>query len=249
MRGTRVVFALAGLSIASPAWASNAMGTVDPAGSPAPAPVAPAEAAPPGEPAREPLAISLSWRVGWTIPNGNAFATASGPVRLASQFAGQLVPIHVDAGFLLRRRLVLGGYLEWSHVFVNGHGGGPAEQVCHSAGATSCSGASVRLGAQALVKLLADRVVEPWVGIGAGYEFLWYTADAKGEAVRSRKYGGWDLTAQAGLDLRIARYLRADLKIGPYGSVSLGQYGLDVERRATHQLVQLGLRGTLEARR
>lgn len=249
-RWARLAYGLAGLSIASPTWPADEAGVGEPAAPPQPAAAAPVDATPSSETPPGPLGISLSVRAGFAIPRGDAFATTSGATKLNSEFASRL-SFRGDFGVLLWRRLVIGGYLAVAGSWPREHGSGPAGQMCQAPGVDRCmTEPGFQAGVQALAKLMVDQAVEPWVGLGTGYEYVSYTSvTSTGREIKTHSYAGWDLlSVQAGADWRLFQIF----KVGPYASVSIGRYdridvpGVTIERHAIHEWVELGVRGTFE---
>jgi hypothetical protein len=112
-----------------------------------------------------------------------------------------------------------------------------------------CTGSVVSLGAELLYRFDPGGPLRPWLGFGAGYE--WLSASGGGF---STSYRGVQLAnLQVGLDVRVSR----QVLIGPFASFALGQfdwqtvdygypYRTPVQDRTLHEVLVFGLRVTLE---
>lgn len=251
-----------------------ARGLLDPGAAQADAPVSPASAAPEAPPDPGPIAttggaelsqgtlpvgLSASLRLGWGFPLGDAFRTASGTKSLAGEFSGLFLPVQGDFGIVLARRFVLGGYLGmFGYPVLRAHGSGVAAMECHAPGVQRCSGSvqTFRLGVQALARFWVDRPIQPWAGLGAGFEYVEYLLDdGDVEPHRVAYWGPEIVNVQAGVDFRLTRHL----KVGPYASLGVGQYNaVDVSGyggpgipvaivgKTRHEWAHLGVRLTVE---
>ena len=92
----------------------------------------------------------------------------------------------------------------------------PSANACKE----SCSGYDLRVGVEAAYHFLPAHRFDPWVGLGAGYEWMHLagTADRASEALTLQ---GFELVnVQAGLDYALGR----GFKVGPFASFSLGEF-------------------------
>ncbi len=164
-------------------------------------------------------------------------ATAGVPVSEALTFQ---VPVQVDA--LWRAgRLSAGVYGSWGLALYGACGGG------------SCGASVARLGVEALWSFAPLAAAEPWVGLGAGYE--WASASrARSGATLDTSWRGPELfQAQGGVEWRLGRRLA----VGPFLLLGAGRYtrlaldtgvdsaSADVARKAVHAWVHIGVRGRL----
>lgn len=179
-------------------------------------------------------------RVAFSLPFGT---TANGDVSL-SDAASFTMPVGVDVGVRLGGLVFVGGYFQY------GFFGSPGATACSSA---SCSANTVMVGVEFLFHPLGNAAVDPWFGIGTGWEWLNFNASGPG-GTGSAQYSGWDfLNLQVGLDFAIGSVL----KLGPYAAFSVGQYSSvsltlnggsasgDVADKALHEWLSFGVRFTV----
>jgi hypothetical protein len=198
------------------------------------------------EPARpvDSPGIELGVRLGYMIPFGEVSGdTGNG---LASLVSGG-IPVILEAGYRFDAALTLGAVFQYAFLKIN-------DNAC--TGNADCSGSVVRLGVQGLYHADLGKMVVPWVGLGAGYEWGNITAsNAFGGTAES--VSGWEfLTLQAGGDIHLGP--ATAIAVGPYVSFSIARYGSgsghigdlgfssDFTNPAVHEWLQFGVRGTFE---
>jgi len=198
------------------------------------------------EPARpvDTPGLELGVRLGYAIPFGDISGdTGNG---LASRVSGG-IPLVLEAGYRFDAALTLGAFFQYAFLQINNNFCG---------GNTDCSGSVVRLGIQGLYHADLGKMVVPWVGLGAGYE--WGTINASNAfGDSSESANGWEfLTLQGGGDIRLGPV--PAIAVGPYVSFSIARYGSgsghignitfsgDFTNPAVHEWLQFGLRGTFE---
>lgn len=250
--------------LAAPALAEDstpASAEAAPALAPAPAdmaqPVAeaprpPPEARPPQGTTRRTAesGFTLGLRLGFGLPLGNVAENASNGSDVAmTDYVGSSIPVWIEPGFRLSRAVVLGGYFQYAF----GSGTKLAGRACLDAG-VSCSSHLMRVGVEMLYRFAPDSTLSPWFGIGTGYERLTISGtDSTGSA--DVWLSGWEYAnLQVGLD-RVVNDLFA---IGPFATLSAGQYGTagvsassgdvsaDIPRTATHLWFTFGVKGTFD---
>ncbi len=127
------------------------------------------------------------------------------------------------------------------------------DRACFSG--NSCGGADYRLGLDIHLHLAPLRHVDPWLGIGFGYEWLRFDAtgcDISGFCFGERfRYSGWIFPRiSAGLDLAASPFS----SFGPYIAYTAGQYSnvntdtagsMTIHDRAYHGWLEIGIRGNL----
>lgn len=164
-----------------------------------------------------PEGFELGLRSGYGVPAGNAYAEpvlgAPSPIvfKLADGIAGQ-VPIWIDVGYRLRSGVYLGGYAQI----------GPGIQAQCSP--PDCYLFDLRVGFNARYHFLAGRRIEPWVGLGLGYELLHiqqYETILGTRLSSSGALHGFEfLNAQVGVDFRVTR----QVAVAPFFTCALSQY-------------------------
>jgi hypothetical protein len=193
-------------------------------------------------------------RLGAGLPIGAAGRDALDAERTLSDLAPWRAPVWVDVGYSLGA-LTLGVYAQ---VGVGGTG-----DACLA----DCDWSDIRFGISGELRLAHGAVVDPWIGLGLGYEALSYrtlfsatVTDDMGQAstvsVRAtERFVGPELLVHGGLDFQVEDALR----VGPFAALSLGQYtsdsydctpdnpacpsGSSVDGGALHGWISFGVRG------
>lgn len=217
----------------------------------------------PTDPARR-TGFTVGLRLGVGIPLGKAGepdvpalpgVQAPAAERDLSDLTPWRTPVWLDVGYTLSGALTLGVY---GQVGFGGSG-----DAC----VQDCDWSDIRVGAQAELRFLPGAAVDPWIGVGLGYEWLSYrqllsgqAPNAAGELVdftvrATERFGGPELLLQGGIDFQVEDALR----IGPFASATLAQYltdsyscqpaldvcpsGSSIDGAAFHSWVGVGLRG------
>jgi hypothetical protein len=193
-----------------------------------------------------PTRFEAAARAAVGIPIGNA----TGETNLApngtslSDLVSWSVPLELELGARIGPAFV-GGYVSYAF----GKAGSALE------GGTSRSASNVRLGFEVLWHLAPDRPVDPWVGLGVGYEWLNLSIGGTGGAITGSVRGFEWVNLQLGIDFLLGRNFR----LGPFVRSRVGQYdtgslGLinnqggqasstgDIASKAVHTWIDVGLR-------
>jgi hypothetical protein len=119
-------------------------------------------------------------------------------------FVPYQVPVALDAGHMIGSHVLIGAYGQYG-VAAAGDYAGP-----------NVSRSDISFGAQAQFHPCANGLLDPWLGVGAGYEIL------RGSSrVLRVQVGGFELVKlQGGVDFRLARAFA----LGPFLSYSVGEY-------------------------
>jgi hypothetical protein len=125
--------------------------------------------------------------------------------------------------------------------------------------ANSCSIDDTVLGVDAQLHLKPEAWLDPWIGIGAGYEWLGSSASAGGQMASNTVSGIQYVQIQLGGDIAIRR--APGMAVGPFASFSAGQYLNVTSERPTitvsqgitdksfHEWLLVGVRGVYNFRR
>lgn len=206
--------------------------------------------------------FELGLRTGYGVPLGRyADVRQLGSVRqddlnALNDDAYGAIPLWLDFGYRLTPALLLGVYgmvglvLPKSGAASDPLGGGCPEGL-------DCFGIGVRFGVQAQYRFSPGAPIDPWLGLGLGYE--WITSHVQGSVfglpfdVVTNHSGPELLHLQGGVDFQLA----GALSLGPFASLSAMQYTscsatLDDEDtecslpdKAWHGWLVLGVRGAL----
>lgn len=182
----------------------------------------PPRPAPPPEPEGPPKRFTVGVRVGFAFPLLNAYRDAKdeSAVRLGNELHGAL-PIALELGYRVLEPLYVGVLGSFGPAFPRSAGDG----YC-SPSATSCTGDHLRVAVQARFHPLRGRTIDPWVGLGFGYERLslreeGITANGDQGSVEMALSGVEFFDVSVGANYSVLR----DLAVGPFLSFTLGQYG------------------------
>jgi hypothetical protein len=165
------------------------------------------------------------------------------------------IPLQLDVGVRLFSSLFLGGYVQYGFAIV-----ADEYPTCSGTGAVEvdCSGHDVRLGIEAMYHFMPRGSLDPWIGLGFGYEWLTITNQSGSLEVSSTFSGFEFMDLQFGLDIALAKHFH----LGPFLSFSLAQFsdasiecsgasactaagGLfgEIDDTALHEWLMLGVRG------
>jgi outer membrane protein W len=157
------------------------------------------------------------------------------------------IPIWLDLGYMVTPNIMVGLYGQYGI-------GIPSADECDASG-VSCSASVIRLGAQAQYHLSPAEKLDPWFGLGIGYEWGSITAEGGGQKQSLSVRGFEFLNLQGGADYKLA----PNFGIGPFLSFSLGQYSnystevtgggsqsgsiSDISDTTMHEWLTFGVRG------
>ncbi len=197
--------------------------------------------------------IHLGVRLGYGIPLGkvNGDVTVLGTTvegaKLSDVYSG-MIPIWLDLGYFVTPNIMVGLYGHYGIGLIKDSGGAGEEGCPESA---DCSGSVVRIGLQGQYHLSRGESLDPWFGLGIGYEWASQSVSAGGVDVSQTVKGLEFLNLQAGADFKVAN----NVGIGPFASFSLGQYSSfsgesplgdtegDFDEKAMHEWLVLGVHG------
>ncbi len=214
---------------------------------PAPGAAAPAQTAPAPAPsgAVGPRgAIELGLRIGYGYPVGNEGAVpGSNNTSLHDDISG-LIPIWIDAGFRPNPNVYLGVFFQYAFAFVNND----QNPDCAQSG-VSCSAKDLRLGLDAHYHFSPGESLDPWVGVGAGYEWLVLDESAGAVSVSETASGFEFVNLQIGGDFAVA----PNVGIGPFFAFTLAEYShlggaidTDLATKSIHGWMMGGVRGVFD---
>ena len=184
-------------------------------------------------------------RSGVQLPWGEA-SDADGD-ELSSRYGWQ-IPILIDVGLKLSKPWFVGAYGGVGYGSIGS--GNVAEEACAAPGVT-CSTLSYQVGAELQYHLAPSDRLNPWLGLGGGYEWFRQELRSAQYSEEQETSGLALLKVLLGLDYRY----RELYGFGPFAEVSLGRFqatrtfvGGDqthegpVEPGAWHGFLTLGLR-------
>jgi outer membrane protein W len=205
------------------------------------------------------MAAEFGYRFVDAIPFGTVANTNGSGRDLDNLISNLVVPLWLDAGLRFASNWYVGGYFTYGlPVLANQALGGN----CQSAG-YGCSSHDIRLGANAQYHVFPDGLVDPWFGIGFGYEWASFTqtVDSTHSATLTAQtadsaLSGWEfVNLQVGADIH---RLSGALGIGPFVGLAISQYGSEnadingdrlgqtITNQALHEWFFFGARGVYD---
>jgi hypothetical protein len=191
-----------------------------------------------------------SLRIGYGIALGDIARDDS----LSDSVSGQ-VPFALDLGYRVSPNLFIGLYGQYGIGIL----GGSFSDACDLSSQISCSAHDIRLGIEAHYHILPRQKLDPWLGLGFGYEWLGISISGGGNDASATFSGFEFVSLQAGLDIAVAQHFY----LGPFLSLSLAEYsstsldcsgatavcdGLgvsgDIQNKTLHEWLMLGVRAT-----
>ena len=200
------------------------------------------------------IGLEIGLRAGYGLPLGKLADDGGDLNELVS---GQ-IPLLLEVGYRVIPSLSLGIYGQYGFGFV----GDELGDGCDASTQVSCSATDIRLGIQGLFHAAPKKQLDPWFGLGFGYEWLTLSVEGGGVETSITPSGFEFVSFQAGLDIQLGeRFV-----LGPFLSFSLAQYadlstdcsgagisgacdaGLlsgEIRNKTLHEWLMFGLRGVL----
>ncbi len=198
--------------------------------------------------------FSVGLRAGYGLPFGNSVGGED--EEKLSDTVSSVIPLQLDVGYFLSSNLYVGGSFQYGIASL-----ADGDSACED-GELSCSVSQMRFGVNLAYHFAPESMINPWVGVGVGYETLSLglsgeTNDIEVEATSTAK--GFEFAnAQGGVDFRVSD----TLSVGPFVTVTVAQYAststrieadgeseeesTDIEEKALHGWLYGGVR--LQAR-
>lgn len=159
--------------------------------------------------------FSLGLRAGYGLPFGKvAGGAGSDEGGGMGDFVSGKIPLQLDAGYFVTRNLYLGGSFQYAL--------GLLAEDCSEP--VSCSVSVMRFGLNADYHFQPREKLDPWVGLGVGYERLSLSSSITVEgmsASASLAASGFEFASlHGGADYQIA----GDLFVGPFVTLTAAQY-------------------------
>lgn len=197
-----------------------------------------------GNAAAQDRPIHLGVGLGYMLPMGQvqgdmdvAGTTVKG-ADLSEVVSGGIALPWVEAGYFLTPQVEVGLYLNYGLLSV-------ADDSCPDG--ADCSASLLRYGLQGQFHLGRGESTDIYFGLGLGLENVSTTVEAGGQSADG-SISGMELNLLAGADFQVAD----GIALGPMVSFSLGQYSsaeaggksADIEEKALHQWLTLGVKGS-----
>lgn len=200
--------------------------------------------------------FAVGLRAGYGLPLGNAVGAEEGEdANKLSDAVSGVIPLQLDVGYFINSHLYLGGAFQYGFGFLPED----SSESCDVEG-VSCSVTQLRFGLNLAYHFAPDATVNPWVGVGVGYETL--TLKVSGEAngvsaSASNTAKGFEFAnAQGGIDFALS----PTFSVGPFVTFTVAQYASnsvsvegipgeeleegsqDIENKAIHSWLYGGVR-------
>jgi hypothetical protein len=187
-------------------------------------------------------------RVGYGVPLGNVDKN----IKLSDEIGGE-IPLIIDVGYRVIPNLFVGLYGQYAFGWVSGN----TSKACDMSSQFSCSAHDIRLGVEGHFHFMPREKLDPWVGLGIGYEWLGISVSGGGADVSSTITGFEFFNLQAGLDIALAEHFY----LGPFVTLSFAQFSGgtvvcksticgsgfeangDIRGKALHEWLLIGVRG------
>lgn len=241
-----------GLVFTTPALAQDAEPEADRASdAPAAAPAAEHEEAAPVAAGEESGKFAIGLRLGYGVPLGSIDKNADGSSNKMSDGISGQFPIWLDLGYLITPNVMLGLYGQYGFGSLTGQIKTACDQA--SVAGVSCSISDLRFGIQGQYHISPAENIDPWLGLGVGYEMLKVSLSGGGQDGSLTDKGFEFANLQAGVDFKPM----PKFGVGPFVSFSFGQYGStsssgsasafgaggDIPNKAVHEWLTFGARG------
>jgi hypothetical protein len=188
--------------------------------------------------------VALGVRAAYGVPMGPA--TSANGDDLQKSISGG-IPLWFDLGYRVSPRLYIGAFFIYEFGFL-----GSEISACQSGGGVSCDIHDIVFGGNLQLHIRPGKRFDPWIGGGAGYELLSFSASANGRGASASISGFQLLDLQVGGDLRFS----SSFVLGPFLSLSFGQYDsmsrtdvqgnkadMCITNTAVHEWLLIGVRG------
>jgi hypothetical protein len=188
------------------------------------------------------VGFEVGARLSVALPMGAILDDSQNGPLLIDELVTVSLPLQLDAGVKLDRRLFVGAYVQY---------GWDLLQIGQCDVGQACSLTGLRVGAEVLWTLEPEGA-SPWLGLGTGWEWL-FTSYSSASFKTNLDVSGWEwFNLQAGYDVPVAPGWR----VGIFASGSVGQFSQatvttngqgtngSIPDKAVHGWLNLGVKGT-----
>ena len=177
--------------------------------------------------ADEDKGLAVGLRVGYAIPFGDAQQSTApdatnGQTISMSRLQRGMLPIWFDLGYRFNPNIYLGLFYQYAPTFPPS--GNCAVASVPAAGETTCDGSDQRFGLDVHYHFRPHDLVDPWIGLGLGYEMTQLN-HSQGGSGDTGSFQAWGPTGdlQLGADLRFSHII----PFGPFLDLSLSEFGTE----------------------
>jgi hypothetical protein len=183
---------------------------------------------------------SLSAWIGVGVPGGDISNEGDGRL---GDVVNNAVPVGVEFAYRFNPIFRAGVYFEGTPLSVSTNACAPGDP---------CDGSDFQFGFDAQLHLAPFRRVDPWIGLGLGYEWMRIDATNSDGNPDRWTYEGWVFPRfSAGLDIPLTPFF----SLGPYLTYEAGRFshvfqdsrgGFDIGDQAYHGWLEIGVRGNFD---
>jgi outer membrane protein len=171
--------------------------------------------------------LELGARAGYALPFGAIAGDGVREAKLDDVAAGQ-VPLWFDIGARMGPAAFAGVYVQYGVAVLADDFLSFCDELDRSyrdeGGSASCQVHDLRLGAEFHYHFAPFGELDPWAGVGFGYEWLSagvFVHGADGNGDHAATFHGFEFAnLQAGLDVRVT----STMSVGPFAAFTLGSY-------------------------
>lgn len=166
-------------------------------------------------------ALEVGLRTGYALPLGQGSAFGNSGSNDLDKLVSSAVPLWIDAGYRISPHVYLGAFFQYGIGFVaRSQGSSSVGAVCSETG-VGCSITDLMFGADVQYHFLPSGPIDPYAGLGVGYEILTFDFTQGGQTGSLSMNGVQLLNLQLGADLKAT----PDLGVGPFFMLSVNEYG------------------------
>jgi outer membrane protein W len=172
---------------------------------------------------------------------GHFQASSALSASLLSDVFSYKLPILIEAGYDITPNLMLGIQAQYGFIV-------DKSAACGSG--MPCSDHDLELGIQGQYHFAPHQTIDPWVGLGIGYEIESYTTAVLSETYSGTRQGPQLVKLQGGADFQLGRILT----VGPFLAFSVAEYATEtsegisnsIPSKALHEWLSVGVKGTFK---
>jgi hypothetical protein len=152
-------------------------------------------------------------RLGFGLPLGSSSGVLGDDF---TKLFNSMIPLWFDLGYRATPHVYVGAYFMYGFGFLSS---GLNNMGCQSSG-VSCDIHDIRFGADLHYHVTPGGPLDPWVGVGFGYEWVGFSASG-GSASAGVGISGWEfINAQVGFDYRVSN----NFSIGPFSAITVAEF-------------------------
>lgn len=187
--------------------------------------------------AAEDTGFALGARAAYGFPLGDIGSNDDDADDAFDNFVDNAYPLWLELNYRFGPSFELGVYGQYAFLNLGDDFGGD-------------DGTDLRLGLQANYIFSPGASLSPWLGVGGGWE--WLSGDSPDPLnigqFADTSLDGWDFMVQGGVDFALGDRMT----LGPFAALTFGQFGdieiddnsTNIDDKAFHEWLQVGLRAT-----